>query len=79
MTKYIFTLFIAREVFLSVTSWNDNIQKEEHVTLQTVLSFVTAPDRIPAAGFSTKLTLHFLHDVHDTLATASTCESQLFQ
>ena len=25
-------------------------QKEEHVTLQTVLSFVTATDRIPAAG-----------------------------
>ena len=52
-------------------------QKEEHVTLQTVLSFVTATDRIPAAGFSTKLSLRFLHDVHDTLATASTCDCEL--
>ncbi len=52
-------------------------QKEEHVTLQTVLSFVTATDRIPAVGFSTKLTLRFLHDEHDTLATASTCDLEL--
>ena len=72
-------LFLAKEVFLSVTYWHnmEEKQKEDQVTLQNILSFVTATDRIPAGGFSSKLTLHFLHDMRDTLATASTCDCEL--
>ena len=43
----------------SIFYWHDmeEKQKEELVTLQTVLTFVTATDRIPASGFSSKLQL----------------------
>lgn len=64
---------------MSVTDWHNmkKKEKEEFITLQTVLFFVTGTDRVPPTGFSPELTLTFLHEEKDTLATASTCACEL--
>ncbi len=61
---------------MSVAYW-DKTQlkgKDDHVTLQNVLSFATATDRIPPGGFHLQPQLYFLHGASETLATASTCD-----
>ena len=45
--------------------------------VEDVLVFISGADRIPPTGFGKKITVKFVHDSAQTLATSSTCDIEI--